>query len=851
MIKNFKTASILLCVSVVLGCSATDSPTQSSKDRAENNNRLGQKTAPYITATINQGSTATNQGSQTGQAIVSANATKANLTMEQIMSDPDWIGRQPQDAYFSPNGDSLLYYRKREGSIITDLYKTNEGEANGTKVSLSELHYHEYDEIIDDNDYDFIAWIFQGNIFMQQRSNTTIIQLTKDSSTAENLRYYGTNGVSFQNGNSFYTIDANTGRVEQLFEWRFEVNEPAVKPPKDYIAKEQHKLIQYIQVERKNKQDRRNQQDLLAQNNSSIMSKTFYFDEDHSNVLASVSPNGKYAILVTRINTPQRSDTDIMPDYIQEDGRIKAQPVRQRVADAEPSSHSIFFLDIENNTQKKLSYVNLPGYNEDVLADVKRENAKAKGETYTNNRLPRDIGLLFDWYATEMPVKWHDSSSHVALMLEAWDNKDRWIVTVDVDKPSFQTQHRMHDSAWVNYRFNQFGWFDEAQTLYLLSEQSGYSQLYTKALNGKLTSITQGRFVVDDVILTKDDSYFYYKANKKHPGIYEIYRSAATGGEAEALTNLNGMTDFVLSPAQDRLLLTHSRLAMPPELYVMSTQQPHTPTKLTSTVSDAFLSIDWAVPAIVAVESSHTAQPIYSRVYTPTASFDTSKRRAVVFNHGAGYLQNAHLGWSGYFREFMFHSLLVSQGYVVLDMDFRASAGYGRDWRTAIYRNMGTPEVQDLKDGVKWLVENANVDEQRIGTYGGSYGGFLTFMALFTEPDLFQAGAALRPVSDWAHYNLPYTANILNTPDIDPLAYERSSPIYFAEGLNKPLLMNAPMVDDNVFFVDVVRLVQRLIELEKVDFETAIYPVEPHGFVQPSSWLDEYRRIHKLFETHL
>jgi dipeptidyl aminopeptidase/acylaminoacyl peptidase len=199
----------------------------------------------------------------------------------------------------------------------------------------------------------------------------------------------------------------------------------------------------------------------------------------------------------------------------------------------------------------------------------------------------------------------------------------------------------------------------------------------------------------------------------------------------------------------------------------------------------------------------------------------------------------------------MFHNLLVQQGYVVLDMDYRASAGYGRDWRTSIYRQMGTPEIQDLEDGVEWLVANLDVDVERVGTYGGSYGGFMTFMALFTSPDLFQAGAALRPVSDWAHYNHGYTSNILNTPDIDPIAYERSSPIYFAEGLEKPLLINAPMIDSNVFFVDVVRLVQRLIELEKQDFETAVYPVESHGFVQSSSWLDEYRRIYKLFEVNL
>ena len=138
-----------------------------------------------------------------------------------------------------------------------------------------------------------------------------------------------------------------------------------------------------------------------------------------------------------------------------------------------------------------------------------------------------------------------------------------------------------------------------------------------------------------------------------------------------------------------------------------------------------------------------------------------------------------------------------------------------------------------------------------MGVYGGSYGGFLTMMALFKRPGLFACGAALRPVTDWAHYNHPYTSNILNTPDIDPEAYRVSSPIEHAAGLARPLLICAPMQDDNVLFADTVRLAQRLIELEKEDWEVAIYPVEPHGFRQPSSWLDEYRRIFKLFETHL
>src|SRR3712207_8389611 len=150
----------------------------------------------------------------------------------------------------------------------------------------------------------------------------------------------------------------------------------------------------------------------------------------------------------------------------------------------------------------------------------------------------------------------------------------------------------------------------------------------------------------------------------------------------------------------------------------------------------------------------------------------------------------------------MFHHVLVARGYVVLDVDYRASSGYGRDWRTAIYRHMGGKDLQDVVDGAKFLVDKEQVHPRRIGVYGGSYGGFITLMAMFTTPDVFVAGAALRPVTDWAHYNHPYTANILNRPQSDREAYERSSPIYHAQGLKGALLICHGMVDTNVHFQD-------------------------------------------------
>ena len=223
----------------------------------------------------------------------------------------------------------------------------------------------------------------------------------------------------------------------------------------------------------------------------------------------------------------------------------------------------------------------------------------------------------------------------------------------------------------------------------------------------------------------------------------------------------------------------------------------------------------------------------------------------MIFVHGAGYLQNVHKWWSSYFREYMFHNLLTDLGYTVIDIDYRGSAGYGRDWRTGIYRHMGGKDLSDQVDGAKFLMDNYGIDQDKIGIYGGSYGGFITLMALFNEADTFTSGAALRSVTDWAHYNHGYTSNILNEPYNDPIAYERSSPIYFAEGLKGNLLIAHGMVDVNVHFQDVVRLAQRLIELGKDNWEMAVYPAEDHGFIEPSSWTDEYKRILKLFNATL
>ena len=785
------------------------------------------------------------------QGAVATNAQATDIiTLEQVMADPDWFGRAPESWYWGDDSNTVYYQQKQLGNPLRDLYSLDLANSNETaQVALANKHKVADKSALFNQARTHKVYTFNGDVFVKTLATSTVKQLTFTSNTERKALFLTNGDIAYQVGNVFYAHNLQTGQIKELANLQMSAKPAGVTEPKSYLAKEQHKLIDYIALGHRNSKLEQSKQQRLAAENASVNDSKFYFGKDNRVAHASLSPAGDKLLVSITSAKSSRDKTDIMPNYITKDGVIASEKVRARVANNRQYQEQLFIVDIVTGTQQALSYSSLPGFDEDVLASVKAENYAREGKKYKSEKKARNIHVLQMYN----PIKWSNDGQHLAVMLEAWDNKTRWLTTVNFDDNELMTQHKLRDDAWINWSFNEFGWVnvEGKASLYYLSEESGYSHLYLKGLNTKAVKLTAGKFEVSNVTPTKDNQGFIFKANKKHPGIYEIYQ-VDLAKKLTALTDLGGKNSYAISPDESKLLIEHSTVTMPPELYVKNMKGTDAATRITHTVSKAFLAMPWAAPTVVAIPSSQQKEPIYSKVYLPK-NFDktATKNRAVMFTHGAGYLQNSHLGWSGYFREYMFHSMLVQQGYVVIDMDYRASAGYGRDWRTAIYRHMGKVEVEDMRDGVNWLIENANVDADRVGTYGGSYGGFLTLMSLFTDPDLFASGAAIRLVSDWAYYNHGYTSNILNTPEDDAIAYERSSPIYFAEGLNKPLLINAPMVDDNVFFEDTVRLVQRLIELEKEDFETAIYPVEPHGFVQPSSWLDEYRRIYKLFENTL
>ncbi len=786
-------------------------------------------------------------------ALLACGAAIAGPALEQIMADPDWIGNRPEGAYWSDSGEAVFFNQKRRGERIRDWYRVaadggeiQEPDAWGLTASSNAGRVY-------DGDRTRVAWIHEGDVWIRELPAGISRQLTAtaDPESAPVFMADG-NRLGYVSDGDYRVYDLDTGLTRQLADIRLE-KKPGDDPEFDVLREQQMRTYETLREDKRLADSLEKHGEEIQRADASRTPLPIYLGAELREINRSLSPSGRYLVLVVENEKDEPGQSGKMPNYVTESGYTEIRDTRPRVNRNPPAGQDILLVDLQDGSFEKLDLGVLPGIKKDPLRKIRKqaiawhiEHGADKEQVEEKLKAPDQRTL------TVLEISWNASGSQVLLQMVANDNKDRWMATVDFENSALVPQHRLTDGAWINWDNNQHGWMPDGESFWYLSEESGYSHLYHKSIGEKKSrQMTRGSFVVTEPEVDASGTSIYVRANRTHPGNYEIYKVPAAGGELTQISTLGGVNGFSLSPDGRRLLITHSSIDRHPDLFVQDAEAGAESLRLTDTISGVYKAIDWVIPEIVEVPSSHVDRPVYSKLYLPVDYDADKKYPAVMFVHGAGYTQNAHMGWPYYFREFMFHTLLTQNGYIVIDMDYRASKGYGRDWRTAIYRNMGHPELEDFADGVDFLVQNYNVDRERVGIYGGSYGGFMTFMALFRAPDLFAAGAALRPVVDWRHYNHGYTSRMLNTPEIDPMAFERSSPIEFAEGLQKPLLIATGMQDDNVFFQDSVMLVQRLIELQKENFEIAIYPLDPHSFVHADSWLDEYRRVFKLMERHL
>jgi dipeptidyl aminopeptidase/acylaminoacyl peptidase len=780
-------------------------------------------------------------------------AQQSTLTVEKIMRDPKWMGQSPDGIFWDLQSKRVYFNWAGPSSETPQLHQLAVGQKDPIQVSEEERRSIKRAMLTDKAGKRELLEK-NGDIYIIDIKTGTERQLTKTQAREFNPQFtVDEKGVYFMQGSDYYVISLQNAQIEQLSYFSAGNVTSSNQGNSPAMARNQAGLTQNEQNDWLRK-DQVNLFDQFKQNNQASGANSFPMrggmgatSTSHFRMLGAgegmttsqqISPNLQYISYAKYVPGEGNTPT-IVPNYVTASGYTENLNTRTKVGNALPR-YTYHLYDRNRDTLMQLRTSTIPGIKDIPAFYNDYPEVKAK-LVQANADRPVQISAL----------QWNDDGTAAIVTAHSQDNKDRWILKVDLQEGGFHLVDRQHDEAWIGGPGIGYGgvqWLDKDH-IYFQSEATGYSHIYVANVHtGMKRQITSGNWEVQSLRLSKDKSKFYFTANKKHPGITHYYSISVAGGEPVQITSMDGGNEVILSPDEKWLAIRYSFSNKPWELFVQPNKPGAEAIQITESTSDEFKAYNWREPEVIRFKNRHGSD-VYARLYQPAKP--KAGNPAVIFVHGAGYLQNVHYWWSQYFREYMFHNLLTDLGYTVLDIDFTASSGYGRDHRTGIYRHMGGKDLSDQVDGAKLLVDKYQVNPKNIGLYGGSYGGFITLMAMFNEPEVFAAGAALRSVTDWAHYNHGYTANILNEPVNDPIAYKRSSPIYFAEGLKGHLLMCHGMLDVNVHYQDIVRLSQRLIELGKDNWELASYPIEDHGFVTPSGWTDEYKRILKLFEERL
>jgi dipeptidyl aminopeptidase/acylaminoacyl peptidase len=775
-------------------------------------------------------------------------ADRFALTVDSIMRGPGLVGYEPSDVRWSYDSERLYFQWKRAADkqdAPMDTYVVGRDGSGLRKLSDDEVKQvpGAGDATADKR---LTVYGRDGDIFILDNASGKIQQITRTTDVESNPRFLRDGKrISFLRANNLYVMSLDTGLLAQVTDIRAagapaEAGAMALgqgqgrggrggaaagssaapargSDSQEYLKKEQKDLFETIRERAARHEEEE------ARRKKEAARAPFQLQARQSVMWLQLSPDEKYVIAAVSESATARNT--IVPSFVTESGYAEDVPGRSNVGDAQATPR---------------------------MAVIDVETGESKWVDHGQRRTPETAGAAPQVREVRLsqPV-WSADGIRAVMMARAGDNKDRWVFALDPATGKTRVLATIHDDAWVGGPgANTLGWMRNDREVYFQSERTGYSHLYAVPFDGgDARALTSGDWETLGVRQSKDKSKFYITASKDGPFENHLYAMDADGGPLTRLTIAPGGHSTTLSPDERWIADVYSYTNKPPELYVQENRPQAESRKLTDSPAPEFAQYPWLDAPIVTVPARDGAK-IPARLFKP-ANFPANGP-AVIFIHGAGYLQNVDRWWSSsYYREYMFNHLLMERGFLVIDVDYRGSAGYGRDWRTAIYEHMGGKDLDDIVDAARYMVAEHGVNPRKIGMFGGSYGGFLTLMGMFTEPDVFAAGAALRPVTDWAYYNHGYTADILNVPQSDPEAYRRSSPIYFAQGLKGALLICHGMVDTNVEFQDTVRLVQKLIELRKENWQVAVYPVENHTFVEPASWADEYKRILKLFEENL
>ncbi|KQS94178.1 DPP IV N-terminal domain-containing protein [Chryseobacterium sp. Leaf394] len=357
------------------------------------------------------------------------------------------------------------------------------------------------------------------------------------------------------------------------------------------------------------------------------------------------------------------------------------------------------------------------------------------------------------------------------------------------------------------------------------SQRSGYNHLFHYSLEkGLVAQITKGDWLVTDILgFNEKKKEIYYTSTEVSPTERHLYRINWNSYKKQRLDDAEGTHAGILSADGNYLYDTYSNASTPRKVNVINTNT----LKIQNILTSENPLKNYARPEIKNINlKADDGTILYGKIILPTNFDATKKYPAIVYLYNGPHLQliNNTFPASGN----LWYEYMAQNDYIIFTMDGRGSANRGLKFEQAVFRNLGTTEMNDQMKGVDYLKSLPYVDSEKLGIHGWSFGGFMTTSFMLRHPDVFKAGVAGGPVIDWSMYEIMYGERYMDSPQENPQGYAASNLLDKVQNLKGKLLMIHGAQDDVVVWQHSVKFLKSAVD-NGVQLDYFMYPGHPHN----------------------